>query len=175
MSRAPDLRQRLAELAPALRPIAQNVLTESSRIDLVAIDADGAAVAVFDGQGDDLATFTRALGSSAWLEQHLPDWCQIAPDLGLDAAAPVRALLVACSFAPETRAAAARVRDSQITLLTADAAAGSVSRTLPEPTRAAEPERPLAGRTRRAANARPRSPFRSGLSNADLGLADTRS
>ena len=162
MSRGADLRRRLARLAPSLRPVAQDVLAETSRIDVVAIDANRAAVAGFDGEGDDLATFTRALASSAWLEARLPDWCQIAPDLGIDATAPVRALLVAKSFAPETRAAAKRVGSSQIALLRA---ATPVSRALPHSPRAPAPKRPAA---------RPQKPFRTGLTDADLGTGKAR-
>jgi hypothetical protein len=153
---AAELRRRLAEIAPQLRPVADEVLAESSRIDVVAIDADGSAVAAFDAEGDDLRSFTRALAGVAWLEAHLPDWRQIAPNLGIDPLAPVTALLVASSFAPETRAAARLVGAARVEL-----------REL-EPRETATPARPVSGTPPR----RPSQPFRTGLSDADLGIRD---
>ena len=163
-----DLRRRLAELAPSLRPVAEDVLTDASRIDVVALDDEGSAVAVFDAEGDDLATFTRALAATAWLEEHLPDWCQIAPDLGIDASAPVRALLVASAFEPETRAAARLVGSQPIVLLEA----GAPKRQRPNP--ATPPDRPRSTTSPREARAgSPRHLFRTGLTDADLGVPET--
>ena len=146
MSRGAELRRQLARLAPSLRVVAHDVLAESSRIDVVAIDAQRAAIAVFDAEGDDLATFTRALASAAWLEARLPDWCQIAPDLKIDTTTAVRALLVANSFAPETLAAARRLGTARIALLRPNA---PVSRTLLHSARPPAPQRPPAHEVKR--------------------------
>lgn len=113
------LRETLERVAPSLRPIAQHVLADSIRIDLVALTGDGRVVAVFDARHDELSSFTRALGSLAWLEAHLPDWVQIAPDLGIDPTAPPRSLLLAPTFRAETRAAADRIADGSVLLLEA--------------------------------------------------------
>lgn len=111
------LRETLERVAPSLRPIAQHVLADSIRIDLVALTGDGRVVAVFDARHDELSSFTRALGSLAWLEAHLPDWVQIAPDLGIDPTAPPRSLLLAPAFRAETRAAADRIAGAPVVLL----------------------------------------------------------
>ena len=44
------LRETLERVAPSLRPIAQHVLADSIRIDLVALAGDGRVVAVFDAR-----------------------------------------------------------------------------------------------------------------------------
>ena len=169
-----SLRSQLAELEPALRPIAEDVLAEASRIDVVALDASGGVVAVFDAEGDDLACFTRALATSAWLTEHLPDWRQIAPGLGLDTALPVRAQRVATSCAPETRRACEQVGGVSVTVLTArlpqlvDTSATPLlpaADAAPQPATEAEP----APETRRPEL---RSHFRTGLRDSDLGLRD---
>ena len=170
-----EVSSRLASLAPELREIARDVLTESDRgrIDVVAVDASGQAVAAFGASEDDRIDVARALAAAAWLEAHLPDWCQIAPDLGIDASAPVRALLVAEEFGAETRAAAERLGEGLLTLLhPARPAARPVVSATPAPRAlAAHPgaasQRPdgspaLPGRA-------PRRPFRTALTDADLG------
>ena len=172
--RGSDLRRRLSELVPSLRPIAEDVLTDASRIDVVALDDEGSTVAVFDAEGDDLATFTRALAATAWLEEHLPDWCQIAPELGIDASAPVRALLVANAFETETRAAARLVGSQPVVLLEA----GAPSR--PRRDSATPLARPGSARRlsaptpsqREPAAPRSRHPFRTGLTDSDLGVSE---
>ena len=160
MSRGAELRRQLARLAPSLRVVAHDVLAESSRIDVVAIDAQRAAIAVFDAEGDDLATFTRALASAAWLEARLPDWCQIAPDLKIDT---IPSGCLSLDLAPETLAAARRLGTARIALLRPNA---PVSRTLLHSARPPAPQRPPA---------RPRKPFRTGLTDADLGFDESRS
>jgi len=171
-----ELRRRLADLTPGLRPVAETVLTESGRIDVVALDEKGRAVAAFDAQGEDLATFTRALAATAWLDRHLPDWCQIAPDLGIDPATPARALLVATSFDPDTRAAAERLRAPQVELLETEAAAeqpADAPDRIARPPRPGGPRRPSAAASsrREPSTGLPSHPFRTGLTDADLGVA----
>jgi len=108
---APDgqtsLREVLRRAEPALRPVATDVLIGSTRIDLIAVDDAGGVVAVFDARGDDLACFTRALGSLADLEGSLPTWWGTAA---------TRALLVGPAFQPATRAAASRLGGGEISL-----------------------------------------------------------
>ena len=64
-------------------------------------------VSVFDARGDDLACFTRALGSLADLEGSLPAWW---------GATATRALLVGPAFQPATRAAASRLGGGEVSL-----------------------------------------------------------
>ena len=172
--RGSDLRRQLADLVPSLRPVAEDVLTNASRIDVVALDDEGSVVAVFDAEGDDLATFTRALAATAWLEDHLPDWCQIAPDLGMDASAPVRALLVATAFETETRAAARLVGSQPVVLLEAGSPGRPVRNSATPPGRPGSARPPSAPplSQRDATVPRSRHSFRTGLTDADLGVGE---
>jgi len=80
-------------------------------------------VAVFDARGDDLACFTRALGSLADLEGSLPAWWGTAA---------TRALLVGPAFQPATRAAASRLCGGEVSLREAPARTASDRETTPE-------------------------------------------
>ena len=170
------LREMLERVAPSLRPIAQDVLADTIRIDLVAVADDGRVVAVFDARHDELSTFTRALGSLSWLEAHLPDWVQIAPDLAIDSTAPPCSLLLAPAFRAETRAAADRIAGAPVLLLAIPEAFQADEFTIrptarPEPARTDEQQtRPPEGPPARG----PRHPFRTQLRNRDLGADPPR-
>jgi len=150
-----ELRETLARVAPSLRPIAKDVLAQSTHIDLLAVADDGAAVAVFDAGQDDLAAFTRAVGSLSWLEAQIPLWVQIAPHQSIEEGISPYALLLAPTFQPETRAAAERLAGTALVLLeTSD----------PEASRAAL--LPLATSPQTASD--PPNPFRTQLTDEDL-------
>ena len=97
------LRRALERLDPSLKIVAEDVLALESRIDLVAVDGQRRIVAILLAEvGEDGPALTRALAHREWLIQRLPDWLQIAPSLGADISAGVRALVVAPAFLPET-------------------------------------------------------------------------
>lgn len=101
------LRERIGELDPSLVVLAEGVLGLEARIDLVARDGEGRAVALrWAEPGADLAALAELLAQRAWLEPRLADWVQLAPDLGIRPGGPVRAVLLAERFDPRTRAAA---------------------------------------------------------------------
>ena len=103
------LRQQLELEQPPLRTFAQGVLAEGSRIDLVAKDPLGGAVVILIADaGQDRDLLTRALAHRSWVEQRIPDWLQLAPELELSAS--VSALLLCPEFHPETIAAARSVQ-----------------------------------------------------------------
>lgn len=127
-----------------LRPLAEDVATNDDRIDRVAVAPDGGLIALFDVEGDEGDVLTRALAAIAWLTRHGPDWCKLAPGLGIDATQPVRARVRAQSFTASLRDAAAVVGEHLVTLeLTAPAAAAAppVESSLATGTRAAAPGR----------------------------------
>lgn len=114
------LRAELAAVAPELAPLAWDVLGAVHRIDAVALDPGGGVhVVFFCDAPDDGAVLTRALAAIAWLEPRLPDWEQLARASGLDAARPVRAVLVARAFEPDTLAAARWLGDARVRCLPA--------------------------------------------------------
>lgn|GEM_PF-1059908 len=101
----PDL---VASLPSPLAPLAERVLGLDAEIDLVARDADGAAVVVRAAAADaTLAALADVLAQCAWLGPRLHDWRRLAPHLGLAPARGARGLLVAPGFDARTRAAAA--------------------------------------------------------------------
>ncbi len=172
-----ELRARIGEVVPGGRVLAEELLGLASRIDLVVAEPSGRVTLLLLGaEGEDLALVGRALAQRAWVEERLPDWLQLAPGLPLRSEAGVRACLLCPSFCAETRAAARA--------LGADALALVSLRGLREGARTAlwlapeEGSRPA----RAAAPApapRPQPPvlapapplFRTGLSDADLGLS----
>lgn len=102
-----EIRARLPSAAPGVRIVAEQMLAEESRIDFVGVDADGAVHLVLIGEkGSDLALVALGLAQRAWVEARLPDWLQLAPELGLRPAAGVRLLLLCPAFGPESRSAA---------------------------------------------------------------------
>jgi hypothetical protein len=173
-------------MQPPLRVLAENVLAEGSRIDLVARDALGDLIVVMIGRvGEDLEHFTRVLAHRAWVEQRVPDWLQLAPELELSS--NVHALLVCPEFQPETTAAArSALPPVQLSIYRDLQATSGVL--LLEPVRYPPSEKagPRAASTPRSAHGvfepagrpdaagqelePPQSEFRSGLSEADLQI-----
>jgi hypothetical protein len=162
-----QLRARAGELWPALRVIAEDVLGADATIDWVALEPGGRVVAVLVGEsGQDLELVARALAQRAWLGPRIRDWLQLAPRVGLRPEAGVRALLVCPAFRGEAIAAARSLGPDVLTLASyrcvRDRSGVSV---LLEPMERA-PEgagvEPLPGPAP--------EPFRTGLSDLDLGL-----
>jgi hypothetical protein len=170
-----QLRARLGHAVPGAQLIAEGIRGADSTIDFVALEPGGAVVLVLVGAHDeDLELIGRALAQRAWVAPRLRDWAQLAPSLGLRADAPVRALLLCPAYRPESRMAidalgrsvlaaglyrcihngsGTEVVIEHVGFAEADEAPATPART-PEPA-AAEP---------------PAAPFRTGLTDADLGL-----
>lgn len=162
-----QLRPRLAQVAPGLRIIAEGLLGADASIDFVGVEPDGRVVLVLVGGADqDLELVARALAQRAWVERRLRDWLQLAPELGLRPEAGVRLLLLSPDFRPEAESAARALGPDAPTLAVYRCVRnGAGVDALLEPLRAPAPH---AAATR----ARPAGlqPFRTGLTDADLGL-----
>jgi len=101
------LRAALAAALPELRIVAEDFLAEATRIDLLAVGAEGELVSIrIAAPGDDAAALTRALADLSWLRSRRADLLKLAPGLGIDPSAEPRALLAGGDFGAETRAAA---------------------------------------------------------------------
>ena len=174
-ARIRTLRRELERLEPGLRVLAEDVLAQSSRIDLVATDGRRRVVAVAFAEPDGGSrALTTALAHRSWLADHVADWLKIAPDLGIDATAAVRTLLIATDFDPELVAAVAVLPAGWIELvrLVEIARGGQVhSELMPHAVPRRNGADPGAGAIgQRATAALPR--FRTGLTARELGLSD---
>lgn len=160
------LRAQLGSSHPQLRFVAEALLGVERPIDWVALESSGRCVLLLVGaEGEDLELLGRGLAQASWVEARLGDWRQLSPQLGLDPGAGVAVMLLCPSFGAETRAAAASLGPkapellpyrcvrvgSGVEVLLETGIGGSV---LPAPT-GPLPEP---------------SPFRSGLSDAQLAL-----
>lgn len=164
------LRARLGHAVPGARVVAEDVLGEESRIDLVAVDPTGAAVVVLVGDaGDDLELVGRGIAQRAWVEARLRDWRQLAPGLGLRPEAGVRICLLCRDFRAETRAAARALGAERLTLIRYRCVAG-VGGDLAVLLEHAVFE--AAGDASPPGTEPPAATFRTGLTDADLGLTD---
>jgi hypothetical protein len=164
------LRRALGTGRTPLRIVAERVLAAQTRIDLVGIAPDGATrLVLIADPGRELEAIARGLAHCAWVEARLPDWLQLSPELGLRPEAGVRALVLAPAFGAEALAAAAAMPAGRIEL-----AVCRFERTGPElrasiqPIESADPAPAPASGTPEPAPAR----FRTGLSDADLGVSD---
>ena len=155
-----QLRLRLGDAAPGLRLVAEGLLGADSPIDFVGIDAEGRAVIVLVGDpGGDLELVTRGLAQKAWVGPRLRDWLQLAPHLGVRPEIGVRLLLLCPGFRTESRAAAASLApDAPELILYRCVRNGAGIDALLEPLHHA-PAAPAA------------APFRTGLTDADLGIS----
>lgn len=168
------LRARAGELWPALRPLAEDVLGAESTIDWVALEpGGGAVVALVAEAGEDLELVARGLAQRAWLQARLGDWAQLAPRSGLRPEAGARAILLCPAFRPEAVAAAAGAGPGVLTLATYRCVRDRVGiSVLVEPLAA----RVAANGSGAPAPSVEPEPFRTGLSDLDLGLtAEERS
>lgn len=112
------IRHRAREFDRPCRIFAEDFLAAESRIDLLAVGEEGEIVSIRIGIGDDDALLlTRSLSDLAWLRDRQGDLRKLAPDLGIEASAQPRAVLVCSEFAPETSGAVESVRDGALTLL----------------------------------------------------------
>lgn len=172
-----DLRQRLPQLHPPLRLIAEDWLAESTTVDFVTLDPAGHVALVLVGTaGEDAALLTRALAHRSWVAARLGNWRQLAPEIGIATDAQVRVVLLCPSFAPETLAAAQSLAGVIEPVLCCSIESGGERRLLfeslqePAPTREPKgaPTRPFLphGDSQQVDIAR----FRSGLTAEDLGL-----
>jgi hypothetical protein len=166
------VRLALERLEPGLRIVAEDVLAFATRIDLVGVDALRRPVAVSLAEpGREDAHLATALAHRHWLASHLADWLKIAPELGCDATAPVRSLLVAPSFGDETRGAVAGLPPGWVELLRAveplrgDDRPGWLERVVTRPAVGADGRHP-------AGSDGGGPVFRSGLTQHDLALSD---
>jgi hypothetical protein len=165
------VRRRITDLGSSLRVVAQDVLGAEDPIDLVAIDAEGRAVVVLVAEGGEgLPLLALGLAQRAWLAPRLRDWAQLAPALGLRPEATPRLLLVAPGFDARLLGAVRAIDPEGIELAVHRTVAnGAASEVLLEPLRRAGLDVPAPG----VPSVPPLSAFRSGLSDADLGLGST--
>jgi len=163
------LRRALGAGRTPLRIVAERVLGAETRIDLVAITPDGETRLVLIAEpGREVEAVARGLAHRAFVEARLADWLQLAPDLGARPEAGVRALVLAPAFGAEALAAAAAIPARRIELAFCRfervgpelrASIQPIGATDPAPTPSVGPPEPPAAR------------FRTGLSDADLGVS----
>jgi len=161
-----QLRPRIDELAPGLRIVAENLLGADARIDFVGVETSGRVVLVIVGTDEeDLALVGRALAQRAWVEARLRDWLQLAPNLGVRPESGVRVWLLAPRFGAESLAAARAAGGVALGSYRCVRNGGLEPDALVEAlAEGSELEMPAFAPPRAPA------PFRTGLSDAELGL-----
>lgn len=161
------LRERLGTLGLGLALVAEDVLGSESRIDFVTVDPQGrATLVVVADPGRELESVADALAQREWLAPRLPDWRKIAPQLRLHPEAGAFALVVGSAFGPRARAVASALGEGVCDLVVARAVRnGTATGLLLEPLRATAERAALPPATG------VRSTFRSGLTDAQLGLS----
>lgn len=160
------LRDRLGQLGHGLRALAENVLGADDRIDFVAFDGDGrAAVLLVAEPGGELARLAESLAQRAWVEARLPDWRQLAPELPLRPEAGVRAVVLVPDASPRLRAVAGALGPDapELWVYRCVRNGSGLDVLLEAPGHARETAPP-------SRDASPTSAFRSGLTDAQLGL-----
>jgi hypothetical protein len=161
------LRTRLPEILPGLRFAAEGLLGAEAPIDLVAVEPSGRAVLLLVGDaGEDLELVGRALAQRAWVEARLGDWLQLAPHLGIRPQAGARVVLLCPAFRPETLAAVRSLGPDGPSLVAYRCIrnGGEVAVLLEPLANSTAPRASDSLATGGSAH------FRSGLSEADLGL-----
>ena len=168
-----QLRGRLGHAVPGLRLLAEGLTGADAPIDFVALEPGGRVVLILVGdRGEDLELVGRGLAQRAWVTARIGDWIQLAPNLGLRPDSEVRVLLLCPSHSAETRAAVRAVGPEVMALAIYRCVEnGADFQLLVEHVVADEPEASAAApqpgpRGAPAATA----PFRTGLTDADLGL-----
>ena len=165
-----------AELLTELRgelhrpPLSLSVLAsqvcglEDGIIDWIAVGPDRRLVLGFLADpGDDLPVTAHALAQRPWAERRVHDWQQLAPDLHLEPGSGVRLLILAPEFGERTRSLARAVAPESIQLVRV--------RCIRDGARVTALLDPLAPCARPTSEASPRSRFRTGLSDDELGLS----
>jgi hypothetical protein len=168
-----QLRGRLGHAVPGGRLIAEGLMGADAPIDFVTLDPSGRAVLILVGDhGHDLELVGRGLAQRAWVAARLGDWIQLAPNLGLRPDSEVRVLLLCPSFTPETRVALRAVgRDVMAPVIYRCVENGASFEVLVEHAIADEPEgRAPEPQPDPATAPAAAAPFRTGLTDADLGL-----
>lgn len=162
-----QLRLRIHDTAPELRVVAQDLLGAGAPIDFVAVDPAGrVTLLLVGGAGEDLGLVTRGLAQHAWVAPRVRDWLQLAPELGARPEAGVRVILLCPEFSPESRGAADGLGDAAPELWTYLCVRNGAG----FDTLVVAPD--SGKRSQGAATQAPSDPaFRTGLSDADLGLS----
>ena len=165
----PRLRQRLPEAVPGLRVVAEGVLGAEATIDFVGLDPDGRVTLVLvGGEGQDLELLARALAQRAWVTPRLRDWQQLAPELGVRSEAGVRVVLLCPEFRPACEAAARSLgAEAPVLVRYRCVRNGAGIEALVEPRGA----RALTAGAATGRRAEELPAFRTGLTDADLGLS----
>ncbi|MFQ5415798.1 MAG: hypothetical protein ACE5FL_01995 [Myxococcota bacterium] len=171
-----ELRYRLGHAVPGSQLIAEGLLGADAPIDFVAVEPDGRVVLVLvGGHGDDLELVGRGLAQRAWVTARLGDWAQLAPNLGLRRDAPVRVLLLCPDFGRESRTAVFALGRAVLAAgvyrcIQNGAGFEVVVEHLDADVDESPPREEPPG-NQRSGDERPESaPFRTGLTDADLGL-----
>jgi hypothetical protein len=169
-----ELRRRLGELVPGLRVAAEALLGAAEvPIDFVGIESGGRVLVVLvGGEGADLELLARAVAERAWVEPRLRDWLQLAPALGIRPEAGARALLLCPRYRPATLEAARALGSDAVWLaqyrcLRHDGGVEALLEGLIGPDAGPRPEPAPPAPIRPF----PAADFRTGLSDADLGIA----
>lgn len=166
------LRAVLGRLGRPLRVLAEDVAGLEGAIDLVAADPAGRVVLVLVADaGGDLELVADGLAQRAWLSPRLGDWRKLAPELDIRPGEGIDLLLLAPEFGARARSAARAADPEGISLARLRFVADGQGQPRPLLERLEAP----AGARRRGSGAPPRSTFRSGLCDADLGAAGVSS
>ena len=160
--------QAPAKLVHGLHVIAESLLGADSKIDFVGIEPSGRVVLILLGEsGEDLQLVGRALAQRAWVEPRVRDWIQLAPSIAARPAAGVRVLLLCPDFCAQTEAAVASLGSDVVSLARyrclrngADLHLLFEGTPAPAPSPSDRPEMSSL------------PPFRTGLTDEDLGLTD---
>jgi len=163
-----QLRLRLPEAVPGLQLLAEGILGADSPIDFVGVAGEGRATLVMVGEDDGgLALFARALAQRAWVADRLRDWLQLAPALAIRPESGVGLVLMSPGFSAETRAAARSLGESapQLVVYRCVRNGAGVEALLEPAAGASQTPAPVPSPAPESA------PFRTGLSDADLGLS----
>lgn len=161
------IRGRLGHAVPGARVIAEGLLGADSAIDFVALEPNGrVALILVGGRDEDLELVGRGLAQRAWVQARIGDWRQLAPSLGIAPDAEVRTILACPAYDIEARTAIAALGPAVMAAVTYRCVQnGAEFEVLLEHLATAED-----GASAPSPNADPAPPFRTHLTDADLGL-----
>jgi hypothetical protein len=168
-----QLTRRLALVVPGMQLLAQGLRGADAEIDFVALEPDGRVSLILVGEhGEDLELVGAALAQRKWVTERLRDWLQLAPNLRIRPEAGVRVVLLCPAFQPQTLAAAEALGPRCLGLARYRCVRhGDHSEVLVEHVTEAL-ETPEHSAPRPPGGSSEPSPFRSGLTDDDLGLTD---